>query len=94
MSTEDTDMSSNRTVIAESDPVGAGAQRATKLALSVEEAAALLGVSKWLAYELVAQGKLPALRLGRRLVVPRVALERMLEQVEPIDEIRSRDGGT
>jgi excisionase family DNA binding protein len=52
-----------------------------RLALSVEEASDLLGISKWLGYEMVAQGILPALRLGRRLVVPRVALERMLEEV-------------
>ena len=52
-----------------------------RLALSVEEASELLGISKWLGYEMVAQGILPALRLGRRLVVPRAALERMLEDV-------------
>jgi excisionase family DNA binding protein len=56
-------------------------QRPERLALSVEEASDLLGISKWLGYEMVAQGILPALRLGRRLVVPRVALERMLEEV-------------
>jgi len=46
--------------------------------LSVEEAAGLLGISTWLAYELVHQGELPSLRLGRRIVVPRAALERMV----------------
>jgi excisionase family DNA binding protein len=40
------------------------------LVLSVREAAALLGISKDLAYELVARGELPSLRLGRRVVVP------------------------
>jgi excisionase family DNA binding protein len=55
--------------------------RPERLALSVEEASDLLGISKWLGYEMVAQGILPALRLGRRLVVPLVALERMLEEV-------------
>jgi excisionase family DNA binding protein len=55
--------------------------RPERLALSVEEASDLLGISKWLGYEMVAQGILPALRLGRRLVVPRAALERMLEEV-------------
>jgi excisionase family DNA binding protein len=42
--------------------------------LSVREAAALLGISKDLAYDLVARGELPSLRLGRRIVVPRRAL--------------------
>jgi excisionase family DNA binding protein len=49
-----------------------------RLALSVEEAAALLGISRDLAYDLVAQRELPALRLGRRLVVPRRPLEEAL----------------
>ena len=37
---------------------------------SVEEAARLLGISRAHAYELVARGELPHLRLGRRVVVP------------------------
>ena len=43
-----------------------------RLALSVEEAAALLGISRDLAYDLVTRGELPSVRLGRRLVVPAV----------------------
>ena len=46
----------------------------SRLAMSVTEAADLLGISRALAYELVARGDLPSVRLGRRLVVPRVAL--------------------
>lgn len=49
-----------------------------RLALTVTEAAALLGISRALAYELVARGELPSIRLGRRLVVPKVALLEML----------------
>jgi excisionase family DNA binding protein len=41
------------------------------LTVSVSQAAKLLGVSRDLVYELVAQGELPALRLGRRIVLPR-----------------------
>lgn len=48
------------------------------MALTVEEAARLLGISRTLAYESVARGELPAVRLGRRIVVPRRALERLL----------------
>ncbi len=36
----------------------------------MEEAAELLGVSRWLAYEQVQRGTLPVLRVGRRLRVP------------------------
>lgn len=49
-----------------------------RLTLSVEEAAQLLGISRALAYELVRRGELPRLRLGRRIVVPRRALEALV----------------
>ena len=52
---------------------------AERLTVTVEEAAALLGISRALAYELVARGELPCLRLGRRLVVPRKALDQLLD---------------
>ncbi len=52
------------------------------LTLSVTEAARLLGISRAFAYELVARGELPSLRLGRRVVVPRRALEQLVERVE------------
>jgi excisionase family DNA binding protein len=51
----------------------------SKMTLTVPEAAALLGISRALAYELVSRSELPALRLGRRLVIPRRALEALLE---------------
>ena len=50
-----------------------------RLVLSVTEAAGLLGISRGLAYDLVARGELPSLRLGRRIVVPRRAPETLLE---------------
>jgi excisionase family DNA binding protein len=52
------------------------------LTLTVSEAATLLGISRALAYELVARGEIPSLRLGRRVVVPRGALVSMIESVE------------
>jgi excisionase family DNA binding protein len=52
-----------------------------RLALSVEEAGALLGISRDLAYDLVARRELPSVRLGRRLVVPRRALEDALSRL-------------
>jgi len=48
--------------------------------LTVEEAAKLLGVSRGSAYGAVRSGELPVVRLGRRLLVPRQALERMLAE--------------
>ncbi len=49
-----------------------------RLVLTVDEAAYLLSISRGLAYELVARGELPAIRLGRRIVIPRVAMEELL----------------
>jgi excisionase family DNA binding protein len=49
-----------------------------RLVLTVDEAAYLLNISRSLAYELIARGELPALRLGRRIVIPRVMLEELL----------------
>jgi len=53
---------------------------ADRLTLTVEEAAHLLGISRGLAYELARCGKLPVIRLGHRILIPRVALEKMLSQ--------------
>jgi excisionase family DNA binding protein len=38
-----------------------------------------LRLSRAFTYELVARGQLPALRFGRRIVIPRAAIERMLD---------------
>lgn len=50
----------------------------TALTLTIEQAARYLGIGRGLAYQLARQGEIPTLRLGRRLVVPKPALERML----------------
>ena len=50
------------------------------LVFSVEQAAACLGISRAFAYQLVARGELAALRLGRRIVVPRFAIDELLAQ--------------
>lgn len=52
-----------------------------KLTLSITQTAAMLGISRGLAYSLAKSGQLPGvIRLGgKRLVVSRVALERLLQ---------------
>ena len=42
----------------------------TRTTITVEEAAALLGIGRTAAYEAARRGQLPTRRLGRRLVVP------------------------
>lgn len=54
-----------------------------RLALSLPEAAKLLGCSSGLVYRLARQGKLPTIRLGRRRVVPRQALDSLLPGQAP-----------
>lgn len=49
-----------------------------KLVLTVEEAAERLHIGRGLAYEMVREGVIPAVRLGRRIVVPVEALKRWL----------------
>jgi excisionase family DNA binding protein len=49
--------------------------------LSVEEAGDVLGLSRATAYAAANSGSLPVIRIGRRMVVPRHALERLLTSV-------------
>lgn len=52
---------------------------ARRLVLSIPEAAAALGVSDDLIYELTHRGELPHLRLGRRVVIPVRAIEALVD---------------
>lgn len=49
-----------------------------RLCITVPEAAEMLGISRNFAYELVKQGKIPAIIFGKRKLIPRYALEKML----------------
>ena len=51
----------------------------TTLVYTPREAACLLGLSRSSLYEAIRIGVIPALRVGRRLLVPKAALERLLE---------------
>jgi len=42
------------------------------------DAGKLLGLGRNATYEAIARGEIPVLRFGRRIVVPRKALERLL----------------
>ena len=50
-----------------------------RLTITVTEAAELLGISRGLAYEMVRTGKLTALRFGKRLLIPKIAIEQLLQ---------------
>lgn len=53
---------------------------ADKLTMSVEEAGQALGLGRAGAYEAVARGEIPTVRIGRRLLVPIRAVDAMLDR--------------
>ena len=58
------------------------------LLINVEQAAALLGIGRGLCYQLVQENRLPHVRLGRRLLISRQALEYWVQQ-----EVGANGGG-
>jgi excisionase family DNA binding protein len=52
--------------------------------MSVEEAAVALGIGRTTAYLAIRRGELPCLRIGRRVVVPRAAIDRLLAGANPL----------
>jgi excisionase family DNA binding protein len=46
--------------------------------LTIMEAAEILGISRWAAYDAANRGKLPTVRLNRKWIIPRRALEKLL----------------
>ena len=55
-------------------------EKTKRLGMSVEEAAEELGVGRNQAYQAVKEGQIPAIRIGKRIIVPRRGLEKLLEQ--------------
>jgi excisionase family DNA binding protein len=51
-----------------------------RLTITIPELARLLGISRGAAYAAAADKTIPTIRVGRRLLVPRVALDRMLTE--------------
>ena len=69
---------------------GATGETVERLTLTVEEAAQALGISRASAYEAVRVGEIPSIRIGKRVLVPKSALERMLEHAGEPDEKSGR----
>ena len=57
-----------------------------KLVFSVEEAGKLLSISRATAFARANDGSLPTIRLGRRLLVPKAQLERLLNGEQSSDK--------
>jgi excisionase family DNA binding protein len=62
--------------------VGAVSEAPTRLTWTVEEAAVALGISRAFAYDAVRRGEIPAIKIGRRILVPRSALKQLLEHAQ------------
>ena len=49
-----------------------------RMTLTIPEAARVLGIGRTPAYQAAHSGELPTIRIGRRLLVPRAALDHLL----------------
>ena len=56
-----------------------------RLTVTVCEVAELLGISRTSAYECVRRGDIPSITLGRRVVVSRAVIERLLDTTTATD---------
>ena len=65
-------------------PIGTGLAPDTseRLTLSVEQAAAALGISRASAYEAVHRGEIPHIKIGKRMLIPRASLDRLLASAD------------
>ena len=52
----------------------------TKMTLSVREAAELIGISKPKMYELIREGEIPSIHVGKKIVIARQALRDWLSE--------------
>jgi excisionase family DNA binding protein len=53
--------------------------------LTVLEVAKILRIAKMSVYHAIARGDLPSIRVGRRILIPRFALEQML--ITPVSKV-------
>ncbi|HYK89795.1 MAG TPA: helix-turn-helix domain-containing protein [Acidobacteriota bacterium] len=51
---------------------------------SIAEVGEMLGIGKNAAYNAAHRGEIPTLKIGGRILVPKVALDRLLEQTQSV----------
>jgi excisionase family DNA binding protein len=56
-----------------------------RLLFTVEQCAEALGIGRTKAYELVLKGEISSVKVGRRRLVPRWALEKFIRKLEGLD---------
>jgi excisionase family DNA binding protein len=62
--------------------------------LTIPEVAKRLGVSRSLAYEAARRGEIPAIRIGKRVLVPAAALDKMLCEAAGANTVVPKDTAT
>lgn len=61
----------------------------TRATLTIDEAAKVLGIGRTAAYDAARRNEIPTIKIGRRLLVPRAALDRLLSITpSPIEGVR------
>jgi len=58
-------------------------EKTERITLDVPEVARRLGISRAAAYYAVKRGQIPHLKIGKRILIPRAALDRFLAGAEP-----------
>ena len=58
-------------------------KKTEKLTMTVEETALALGLSRNSCYQAVDTGAIPSIRIGKRILIPRYALEKLLAGTIP-----------
>ena len=75
-------MATKTALVPDPKPMPATASRETveRKTITIPAAGRALGISRNAAYEAARRGEIPTIRIGRLLLVPKVAFERMLER--------------
>jgi len=60
-----------------------------RVTFTVEETCKLLGIVRQLSYKRVKTGEIPVIKIVRSLLVPRRALEKLLEQGQAVNQAHS-----
>ena len=56
-----------------------------RLTYSIPECAKALGIGRNLCYDRVKTGEIPVIKIGRRLLVPKRALQKLLEEPQTLN---------
>ncbi len=62
-----------------------------RIAYTVKETAAALGVSEWMIREEIRTGKIESIRMGSRILIPRVVLEKLVSVPASNDSANEND---